>query len=53
MLIFSEGNYFTESFGVILPRVYIDIVGTDVNMILHVGFLKGAGGLLLEGVFSG
>ena len=31
-ILFSEGNYFTELFGVILTGVYIDIVGIDVNM---------------------
>ena len=52
-LFFSEGNYFTESIGVIHTGVYIGIVGIDVNMILHVELLEGGWGLLLEGVFSG
>ena len=46
VFIFSEGNYFTESIGVILTGVCIDIVGIDVDIILHVGFLEGGWGVI-------
>ena len=43
---------FLELFGVVLTGVYIDIVGTDVNMILHAGFLEGGWGVITRrGIF--